>query len=264
MLGEGPDRNARALGFRVLGLGIAFLAIVCLVWRIFDPGQSVPDDLPAHDMLAVLVAAFLLLAGLAIEWSKTIVWASAALVVFYFGFAVFLMNGWNILQNLRVYGAYSNTAEQLAIAAGVLVVYASNADAARRYTSVMIRAGQITFGICAVLFGGAHFVYMNLTVYLVPAWLPPSQVFWGYATGVFHIAGGLAIIAGVRARLAATLLTIMYALFTPLALLPQLVADPSHSRWWTEIALNIVLTGATWAVRDSLTDRPLKGTLQAG
>ncbi len=87
--------------------------------------------------------------------------------------------------------------------------------------------GQIAFGLCALLFGAAHFVYMNYTAPLIPKWLPPSQEFWGYATGVFHIAGGLAILAGVQARLAAILLTVMYAAFIPLVFVPVLMTEPS-------------------------------------
>ena len=102
-----------------------------------------------------------------------------------------------------------------------------------------------------VLFGGAHFVYMDLTAPLVPKWLPPNGEFWGYATGVAHIAGGLAILSGVQARLAAILLTVMYAAFTPLVHIPLVMADPSH--WnWSENAANLVLTGVAWVVADSL------------
>jgi uncharacterized membrane protein YphA (DoxX/SURF4 family) len=101
------------------------------------------------------------------------------------------------------------------------------------------------------LFGGAHFAYMNMTAPLVPQWLPPNQVFWGYATGIFHIAGGIAILTGIRARLAAILLTVMYALFTPLALVPELVATPSFFAW-SENATNLVLVGVAWVVADSL------------
>jgi hypothetical protein len=40
---------------------------------------------------------------------------------------------------------------------------------------------------------------MNLTAPLVPKWLPPSQELWAYATGVDHIAAGVAILTGVQA-----------------------------------------------------------------
>jgi uncharacterized membrane protein YphA (DoxX/SURF4 family) len=92
---------------------------------------------------------------------------------------------------------------------------------------------------------------MNLTAPLVPKWLPPTQEFWAYATGVGHIAAGVAILTGVRARLAAILLTAMYASFTVLVHVPMLLADPSH--WnWSENALNLALIGAAWVVADSL------------
>ena len=93
---------------------------------------------------------------------------------------------------------------------------------------------------------------MNLTAPLVPRWLPPTQEFWGYATGVGHIAAGIAILTGVQARLAAILLTAMYASFTLLVHGPMLVADHSSRLIWSENALNIALIGVAWVVADSL------------
>jgi uncharacterized membrane protein YphA (DoxX/SURF4 family) len=93
---------------------------------------------------------------------------------------------------------------------------------------------------------------MDLTAPLVPKWLPPSQLFWGYATGVFHIAAGLAILSGVQARLAAILLTVMFAAFTPLVHLPIVLSDPAKTYPWCELATNMALTGAAWVVADSL------------
>src|SRR5207253_11432589 len=112
--------------------------------------------------------------------------------------------------------------------------------------------GQLVFGVCALLFGGAHFFYMNLTAPLVPQWLPPGQEFWGYATGVGHIAAGVAILTGVQARLAAILLTAMFASFTPLVHVPMLLAAPSRYVNWTENARNLALVGGAWVVADSL------------
>jgi uncharacterized membrane protein YphA (DoxX/SURF4 family) len=111
-----------------------------------------------------------------------------------------------------------------------------------------------------VLFGGAHFFYMSLTAPLVPKWLPLSGEFWGYATGVAHIAAGLAILTGVQARLAAVLLTIMYASFTPLVHLPLAVAKPSSHFVWSENALNLILTAVAWVVAESL-PQPSRGKI---
>ena len=40
---------------------------------------------------------------------------------------------------------------------------------------------------------------------MVPAWIPPNQMFWAWATGAGHLAAGLALVSGIQARLAATL-----------------------------------------------------------
>jgi len=225
---------------------------VFLAFRAFAGGQSVPDNMPGRAVLACLVGAFLLIAGAAVIWQRTAAWGAAALTAYYAIVVVVLMDGLVIIQNAAEYGAYSGAAEEAAIAAAGLIVYAANARIDAAQAAHLTRIGQLAFGVCAVLFGGAHFVYMNLTAPLIPKWLPPSQLFWGYATGIFHIVGGLAILTGVRARLAAILLTVMYAAFTPLVHIPTLFADPHRAFFWSENALNLVLVGVAWVVADSL------------
>ncbi len=201
-------------------------------------------DFPHRTALAYAAAAFMLVAGAAIEWRRTAAWAAAALAAYYTFIVVILMNGRVVLAHYNEYGAYSGTAEQLAIAAGGLIIYAGSAR--------LTRLGQQVFGVCVLLFGGAHFAYMNLTTPLVPKWLPPAPEFWAYATGVAQIAAGLAIVTGVQARLAAVLLTVMYASFTALVHVPLLLGDPSKHWYWAENALNLALVGAAWVVADSL------------
>jgi uncharacterized membrane protein YphA (DoxX/SURF4 family) len=246
------EKKPLASGWRVYGLGVMALAIVCLAWGDFDPGQPVPKNFPDRAALAYAVAVFMLITGAAVEWRRTAAWGAAALTAYYALMVVILMYGRLVLAHYAEFGTYSGAAEQLAIAAGGLIVYAANAkiDAAR--AARLTRLGQRAFGVCALLFGGAHFFYMNLTVPLVPRWLPPTQEFWAYATGIAHIAAGIAILTGVQARLAAILLTAMYAAFTPLVHVPTLLADSSSHMNWSENALNLALIGAAWVVADSL------------
>jgi uncharacterized membrane protein YphA (DoxX/SURF4 family) len=245
-------KTSMAFGWRVYGLGVMALAMVCLAWGDFDPGQPVPNAFPSRTVLAYAAAAFMLVAGAAVTWRRTAAWAAAALTAYYALIVVILMNGPVVLAHYAEFGSYSGVAEQLAIAAGGLIIYAANAKIDVALATRLTRVGQFAFGVCALLFGGAHFFYMNLTVPLVPKWLPPSQEFWAYATGVGHIAAGVAIMTGVRARLAAILLTAMYTSFTPLVHIPTLLADPSSHWFWSENALNIALTGVAWVVADSL------------
>jgi uncharacterized membrane protein YphA (DoxX/SURF4 family) len=240
------------LGCRVWALGVLALAVVGLAWSDFDPGQPVPKALPDRAALALAANAFMLVAAAAVQSRRTTSFGAAALTAYYGLVVVVLLNGRVALAHPAEYGAYSGTAEQLAIAAGGLIVYAASARIAPARARRLARLGRIVFGICALLFGGAHFFYLNLTVPLVPKWLPPSQTFWAYATGIGHIAAGLAILTGVRARLAAILLTAMYAAFTVLVHTPMLMADPTSHWRWSESALNIALIGVAWVVADSL------------
>jgi uncharacterized membrane protein len=244
-----------AFGWRVYGLGVMALGAVSLAWGDFDSGQPVPRSFPGRTVLAYAAAAFLLAAGAAVLWRRTTAWGAAALTAYYALIVALLMNGRLIFLHYTEYGAYSTFAEELAIAAGGLIVYAASARIDPALAARLTRASQIAFGLCAVVFGGAHFFYMNLTAPLVPQWLPPSQLFWGYATGIFHIAAGIAILTRVQARLAAILLTAMYASFTVLVHLPLLMAQPSSHFVWSENALNLALIGVAWVVADSLTLR---------
>lgn len=246
------ERTTTVFGWRVYGLGIMALGAVCLAFGDFHPGQPMPKDFPERTALAYAAALFMLIAGLAVEWRRTTAWAAAALAGYFGLVVVVLMNGRVLLAHYAAFGPYESTAIELAITAGGLIVYAASARIDAATARRLTRAAQLTFAVCALVFGVAHFVYMNLTAPLVPKWLPPSQEFWGYATGVCHIAAGIAILTGVQARLAAVLLTVMFAAFTPLVHLPMLVAEPSNHWIWNENAVNLALVGAAWVIADSL------------
>ena len=249
------EKATVTFGWRVFGLGVIALALVSLALGDFDPGQPVPKTFPDRTVLAYAAGVFMLVAGAAVEWRRTVAWGAGALAAYYTLIVAILMDGRTVLRHASEYLAYSNTAGQVAIAAGALIVFATYARIDATLAARLTRAGQLVFGVCAVLFGGAHFFYMNLTAPLVPTWLPPSQEFWGYATGVAHIAAGVAILTGVQARLAAILLTVMFASFTPLVHLPMLLADPTNHGVWGENAANLAFTGVAWVVADSLARR---------
>ena len=239
-------------GWRIYGLGLAVQGLLCLVFGDFDPGQAVPKDFPDRTALAYCVGAFMVSAAMAIEWRRTTFWGAAALTGYYTVFVLLLMNGRLLLTGYNNYGTYENISMQLAIAASGFLIFVRTADFEKELASRLTLIGRMAFGFCSVIWGGAHFKYMNMTAPLVPKWLPPGQVFWGYTTGVCFIAAGLAILTGIQARRAANLLTVMIASFGLLANGPMLVANVSSHFDWTESALNLVLTGAAWVVADSL------------
>ena len=247
-----PEKATTAFGWRVYGVGVMVLGVVGLAWGDFLLGQPVPKHFPDRTALAYAAAVCLLIAGAAVEWRRTAAGAAAALAAYFALVVVVLMNGRVVLAHYAEYGTYSGIAEQVAIAAGALIVYAARARLDASLAARLVRGGQIAFGVCALLFGGAHFVYMNLTAPLVPKWLPPTQIFWGDVTGLGFLAAGVALLTGVQARLAAILLTAMLASFALLVHWPMLLTDPASRMNWTEAATNFVILGAAWVVADSL------------
>jgi uncharacterized membrane protein YphA (DoxX/SURF4 family) len=246
------EKTRMAFGRQVYGLGVMTLGMVCLALGDFLLGQPVPKNFPERTLLAYAAGAFMLVAGAAVEWRRTAAFAAAALATYFALVVVILMNGPILLAHYAELGAYFGIAEHLAIAAGGLIVYAACATINAALAARLTRLGRLAFGGCALFFGAAHFVYMNLTAPLVPKWLPPTQEFWGYATGVGFIAAGVSILTGVQARLAAILLAAMLAIFGLLVHAPMLLADRSSRMNWTENVLNLAIMGAAWVVADSL------------
>jgi hypothetical protein len=144
-------------GRHVYGLGVMALAIVSLARGDFDLGQPVPKDFPDRTDLAHAAVAFMLVAGAAVQWRRTAAWGAAALTAYYALIVVILMNGRVVLADHAEFGSYSGAAEQLAIAAGGLIVYAATARIDPAQAARLTRLGQLVFGVCTLLFGGAHF-----------------------------------------------------------------------------------------------------------
>jgi uncharacterized membrane protein len=246
------EKPTTAFGWRVYGLGVIALAVACLAFGDFDPGQPVPKNFPARTALAYAAGAFMFVAAAAVEWRRTAAWGAAALTAYYTLFVVILMDGRLLLTHYAEFVTYEDMAMQLSIAAGGLIVYAATARIDAALAARLTRLGQVVFGVCALVFGTAHFVYMSNTASLVPKWLPPTQEFWGYATGAGFVAAGVAFLTGVQARLAAILMTAMLVSFGLLANGPVLLADHASHWNWTESAVNLTVTGAAWVLADSL------------
>src|ERR1044072_6229759 len=103
------------------------------------------------------------------------------------------------------------------------------------------------------MFGAAHFKSAQFPANMVPAWLPPNQIFWAFATGTGHVAAGLALVSGYRASLGATLLAIMMALFVLMVQRPRVAAAPEEHLEWIMLGVALSLCGSAWAIRKHAT-----------
>jgi len=86
----------------------------------------------------------------------------------------------------------------------------------------------------------------------IPGWLPPTKMFWAYATTMGFFGAAVAILSGIMAPLAARLLTAEIVIFELLVWIPNLYGGPHNHFNWAGNAICIALAGAAWVVSDSI------------
>ena len=85
----------------------------------------------------------------------------------------------------------------------------------------------------------------------MPAWIP-ARLFWAYFVGAAFIAAGASIVTKVKARLAASLLGIMFAIWVLILHLPRVVANLHTKQEWTSLVIALGMSGGSWLVAQSL------------
>lgn len=242
MQGIGPGRTLMALGMAGLGVLSLIYGDFALQW------QAVPQGIPWRETLARLSGVTLLALGAGLVWGRSA--RPAAL-----GLTLFLLT-WVLGHLARVaaqplnVGEWLGVAESSALICGAWIVYAS---LARREAS--IPAARLVFGVCCVVFGLSHLVYLAFTASMIPAWMP-GRLGLAAFTGAAHMAAGLAIITGVVARLAAVLEAVMMTSFIVLVHLTGVAAEPASRLQWTMVFVALALSGAAWAVAGSMAEAP--------
>lgn len=242
---------ARQVALRIYGLAAIALGSVGLAWGDFaSVWQPVPKSLPGRTALAYSVAAVFLGAGLAMQTRRAVRLGALTLIALYSLGVVFLHLP-QLFTHRSEFVSWSGIAEQLALVAGGLVAWAFCAPSRTENAQSLIKGARYLFGVCLIFFGLAHLVYLEPTAEYVPAWIPPGQLFWAYATAAGHFAAGLAIPTGIAARTAALLLTAMFIVFGVLVHAPSVFTDPHTHFNWAANAINFVLIGSAWVIAAS-------------
>ncbi|MGA8308848.1 MAG: DoxX family membrane protein [Terriglobales bacterium] len=103
------------------------------------------------------------------------------------------------------------------------------------------------FAISLAVFGTQHFLYAKFVATLVPSWIP-GHLFWAYFVGVAFVAAALAIAIGKSARLAATLLGLMFFLWVISLHLPRVAAAVHNGDEWTSAFVALAMCGGSWVL----------------
>jgi uncharacterized membrane protein YphA (DoxX/SURF4 family) len=230
----------------LFAIGAILLGAVGIVFHDFAmQWQPVPAGLPIRTPLAYVSGFILVIGGAALLWRKG-ERAGAWLLTAFLGLWTLTLNLPAAIASYKHIGAWNSPAEIAFMTMGSLALVSSSAGAMRTTFS---RIARIVAGVSACVFGLAHFNYIDFTASMVPSWIPPNGVFWAWATGAGHLAAGLALVSGVKARLAATLLAGMMASFVVLLHLPRVVGAPDQHVEWIMLGVSSMLAGAAWLVR---------------
>jgi uncharacterized membrane protein len=248
--------RSTSVGHAVFAATLIACGILGLYTDDFSPiWQDAPKGIPARAALAYLCAAISLGCGIALLGRRTAAIAARILLA--------CLLTWMILFKVRFIllaptteGSYQSWGETAVIVAGAWVLYAGLATAWDKRSLGFatgergLRAARLLYALAMIAFGLSHFVYLQLTAPLVPAWLP-WPVGWAYFTGATYLLAGAAVLIGPYAGLAATLSTLQMGLFTLLVWVPIAAGGRMSPAQWGEFGVSWALTAAAWVVADS-------------
>jgi uncharacterized membrane protein YphA (DoxX/SURF4 family) len=230
---------AFALGAILLGaVGIGFHEFA-MQW------QPVPAGVGMRAQLAQLAGAVLVVGGALLLVPK-FERAAALLLAVFIGLWMLALNLPVAIASPSHIGSWNSPAEIAFMAAGPLALFASSLHGGARAPTLLV--ARVLAGASAIVFGFAHFNYIDFTASMVPAWIP-FKTFWAWATGAGHLAAGLALVSGIRSRLAAGCEAAMMGSFVVLLHLPRVVAAPDQHVEWIMLGVSGMLTGAALLVR---------------
>jgi uncharacterized membrane protein len=143
-------------------------------------------------------------------------------------------------------------------AAGVIVLVIGFVAARRELQAwagldKLVAVGRVLFAAPLAAFGVEHLVLGKVIIGAVPVWMP-MRLFWVYFVGIALIAAAFSLALGIRVRLTATLLAIMFFLFVVMIHMPNVLADV-HKRLIWNVALRdlsfgagaLALAGSLWS-----------------
>jgi hypothetical protein len=247
-----------SVGHAVFAVTLIGLGILGLIKGDFGPTwPPLPKGTPAplREALVYVCALVYLGSGIGLLWRRTAAVASRLLLGYLLVWLLLLRmpQVFYLHPTLLAAWGFGQTAVIVAGAWVLYVWFVGDRDAQRlRFATGEngLRIARVLCGLALIPFGLAHFVFLKETVVLVPGWLG-SSAFWAYFTGGAFIAAGLAILSGVWARLAATLLVLQLGAFALLVWLPRVVTGNLSAFQWGEVVTTVVLMAAAWVVADS-------------
>jgi uncharacterized membrane protein YphA (DoxX/SURF4 family) len=248
------DQQMR-VGLWFYGLATALTGILNIVWGEFEashqPIKSLGQNPPGQHILAYIVSAWLLAAGLAILWQRTAKIGAAGSAMIYCIFALLWLprfytvpHALGFRMDILIFVLFG-AAQQLLLAAPAAIIYVANASpdpVQKERASVAVRW---ILGLSPITFGLGHLMNVHAIARFVPHWVPFAN-FWTVLTGIAFLLAGVAIVTGVRDLLAARLLVLMLLLFEGIVEIPPVFMHPHSQVAWGGALYNLTAIGGYW------------------
>ena len=233
----------------LFGVSAVLFGVIALMWHDPETWQTMRRiwSLPFGTSVGEALMVAQIAGGIGTFFRQTVRPAAILLVVVYSLFALACVP--SIVAAPAAFGSYDSFFEQFCLLCGAIAVYAAT-DRNEEWSATLGGAVRIGLGLCAISFTLAQVFYLRDTASLVPAWIPPNQMFWAILTTIAFGLAAIAMLVNRRARLAINLMALMIALFGLLVWIPLLVAHPASHFSWSEFALTCLIAGASRSIAE--------------
>jgi uncharacterized membrane protein len=229
-------RDDASLGRVLLALAIAGLGGAAIATHQFiGLFQGVPAWLPARAIVAVVIGALCVIGALGMLARRQR--DGARLILAILAIALVAVYVPLIVANLHSGGAWTLFGETLALASGAAFIA----------LPTQARLARIGFAVTLPLFAALHYFFHGYVASVIPNWIPAHTAL-AYATGAAMLAAGIAMLAGIQARLAALLTAVMFGLWFAILHVPRVAANPSADEW-ASMCICLGMCGAALLVR---------------
>jgi uncharacterized membrane protein len=259
------------VGVWFYGVATALTGILNIAWGEFDashqPIKSLLTNVPGQHILAYVAGVWLIAAGFALLWRRSVRIGAAASAIVYLIFVAFWLFrysagihalGWRIDVLL---GVSFGLGQQLLLVAPAVIIYASSTtspDSPLQARATI--AARWMLGLPPIVFGLLHLIGIHVFASIVPKWIPFGN-FWAALTGIAFLLAGVAICSGIKAVLAARLLALMLLLFEGLVEVPPIFVRLHNQPTWGAAVYNLAAIGAYWIFAEFLARHADRGRI---
>jgi uncharacterized membrane protein len=251
------------VGIYFYGLATVAFGILNLVWGTFEPSHQpiqVLGHIPGLQVLAYIAGLWMVAAGVAILWRRTVRIGAVGCAAIYLIFAALWLPRFYIATHalgLRIgvlIFVLGGLAAQVFLIAPAAIVYASVASSDSVWRKRAAIAGRWMLGLSPIAFGLGHLINLHAYARFVPHWIP-FGLFWVTLTGIAFLLAGCAIVSGIQDVLAARLLVLMLLLFDAIVEIPPIFVQPHSQVAWGGAIYNLVAIGGCWLFAEFVLSR---------